>query len=404
MRILIHTQYYPPEVGAPQVRLSELAKRFVERGHEVFTLTAMPNYPIGRIYKGYGGFFRREERDGVTVVRSYVYPATGTKIRSRLANYFSFALSSTVAGAFALPKVDFVLTESPPPFSSFTGFLLSKLKGANWILNVADLWLEGAVRLGMIGEGHTVKAMRAVENFFYRKAWLVSGQSREILESVVRSVPEVPTYHLSNGVDTRRFNPGLGSKDIRIALGDGQGCLAVYAGLHGIAQGLDQVLDAAAMLQDMKDLCIVLIGDGPQKKTLMEKARLLNLGNVQFLDPYPNHAIPAILASADIALIPLKDQFAGAVPSKLYEAMGAGLPVVMAAGGEAGDILQKAKAGMVIPPGDVESLASALRLLARDRDKRAELGKNGRQAAVTLFDRKSIADKFIDFLEKTARG
>ena len=103
MRILIHTQYYPPEMGAPQVRLSELAKRFVERGHEVFTLTAMPNYPIGRIYEGYGGFFRREEQDGVTVVRSYVYPANGTKIRSRLANYFSFALSSTVAGAFALP-------------------------------------------------------------------------------------------------------------------------------------------------------------------------------------------------------------------------------------------------------------------------------------------------------------
>ena len=391
-------------MGAPQVRLSELAKRFVERGHEVFTLTAMPNYPKGKIYPGYGGFFRREEQDGVTVVRSYVYPASGTKIRSRLANYLSFALSSTAAGALALPKVDFVLTESPPPFLNFTGFLLSKLKRARWILNVADLSLEGAIRLGMIGEGYTVKTMRAVDNFFYRKAWLVSGQSREILESVLRSSPEARTYHLSNGVDTRRFNPGLGSKDIRIALGDGQGCLAVYAGLHGIAQGLDQVLDAAAMLQDMKDLCIVLIGDGPEKKTLMKHARLSNLKNIRFLDPYPNHAIPAILASADIALIPLKDQFAGAVPSKLYEAMGAGLPVVMTAGGEAGDILQKAKAGVVIPPGNVEALASALRLLAHDRDKRAEFGKNGRQAAVTFFDRKSIADKFIDFLEKAARG
>jgi glycosyltransferase involved in cell wall biosynthesis len=340
----------------------------------------------------------------VTVVRSYVYPANGAKIRSRLANYLSFALSSTAAGAFALPKVDFVLTESPPPFLNFTGFLLSKLKRGRWILNVADLSLEGAIRLGMIREGHTVKALRAVDNFFYRKAWLVSGQSREILESVLRSSPEAHTYHLSNGVDTRRFNPGLGSKDIRIALGDGQGCLAVYAGLHGIAQGLDQVLDAAAMLQDMKDLSIVLIGDGPEKKTLVKHARLSNLKNIRFLDPYPNHAIPAILASADIALIPLREQFAGAVPSKLYEAMGSGLPVVMVAGGEAGDILQKAKAGMVIPPGDVEALASALRLLARDREKRVELGKNGRQAAITLFDRRSIADKFIDFLEKAARG
>ena len=339
----------------------------------------------------------------MTVVRSYVYPANGAKIRSRLANYFSFALSSTVVGTFALPRADFVLTENPPPFSSVTGFLLSKLKGARWILNVADLWLEGAVRLGMIGEGHTVRTMRAVENLFYRKAWLVSGQSREILESVVRSVPEAPTYHLSNGVDTRRFNPGLRSKDIRIALGDGQGCVAVYAGLHGIAQGLDQVLGAAGRLQDMKDLCIVLIGDGPEKKALMKQARLLNLRNVKFMDPYPNHAIPAVLASADIALVPLKDRFAGAVPSKLYEAMGAGLPVVMVAGGEASDILQKAKAGVVVPPGDVETLANVLRALSRDPEVRAKLGANGRQAAVTLFDRQSIADRFIDFLENALR-
>ncbi len=404
MRIAFHTQYYPPEMGAPQVRLSELAKRFVERGHEVFVLTAMPNYPTGQIYPGYGGLYCREKRDGVTVVRSYVYPANSTKIGKRLANYFSFALSSLAIGTFTLPKLDFLLTESPPPFTSLTGLMLSRLKGARWILNVADLWLEGAIRLGMICEGQSVRTVRAVESAFYKKAWLVSGQSREILESVARSVPQAQTYHLSNGVDTRRFNPGLRSKESRIELGNGNGCLAIYAGLHGVAQGLDQVLGAAEKLRDMEDLHIVLIGDGPEKKSLIEQARLMSLKNVEFRNPYPNDAIPAMLASCDIALVPLKDQFAGAVPSKLYEAMGTGLPVVMVAGGEAGDILQRAKAGVVVAPGDIETLAGTLRVLARAPGKRAELGENGRQAAVTLYDRQSIADRFIDFLENAARG
>lgn len=401
MRLAILTQYYPPEMGAPQVRLSELARRFVERGHEVVVLTAMPNYPGGRIYPGYGGLVRREERDGALVIRSYIHPSNSLKPRSRLANYFSFVLSSLAVGVPALSKVDFLLTENPPMFLGLSGFILSRLKRARWIMNVADLWLEGALRLGIIRDGHSLKMARALETFFYRKAWLVSGQSKEILHSVHQSYPEASTYHLSNGVDTRRFSPEHRSSDIRKELGNGTGCVAVYGGLHGAAQGLDQVIRAAARLRDMNGLTIVLVGDGPEKKTLIGQAHQLNLANVRFLDPYPNDRMPSVLASADIALVPLKDQFAGAVPSKLYEAMGAGLPVVMVAGGEAAQILQEAKAGMVVPPGDVETLANVLHDLAHDRERRLQLGMNGRHAAVARFDRRAIADKFIDFLENS---
>ncbi len=402
MRIAIHTQYYPPEIGAPQARLSALAKRLAERGHEVFTLTAMPNYPTGRIYSGYGGLIRREKRDGVTIIRSYIYPTNSRTVRSRLASAFSFTFFSLMAGAFALSKLDFLLTESPPPFLGFTGFLLSKLKGARWILNIADLWLEGAVRLNLVHEGIGVKMVRAMEKFFYKRAWLVTGQTREILERITQCAPGVETYHFSNGVDTRRFHPRLRSREFRIGVGNDQDCIAVYAGLHGIAQGLDQVLRAAARLRDMKNLRFVLIGDGPEKKRLVEQAQLMKLENVQFLSPCSHEVMPAILASADIALVPLRDRFAGAVPSKLYEAMGVGLPVVMAAAGEARDILQNANAGVVVPPGNDEALANALRFLAYERDKGVEMGKNGRQAAVSLFDRQAIADRFIDLLECAA--
>ena len=122
MRLVIHTQYYPPEMGAPQARLSDLAKRFVEHGHQVYVLTAMPNYPQGRIHSGYGGFFRREDREGVSIIRTFIYPTKSVGVVCRLANYFSFVFSSLLLGTFLLPKVDFIMTESPPLFLGIAGW------------------------------------------------------------------------------------------------------------------------------------------------------------------------------------------------------------------------------------------------------------------------------------------
>src|SRR5215470_12054633 len=122
MRIGILTQYYPPEVGAPQARLSDLARRLQARGHEVFVLTAMPSYPTGRIFPSYGGFFRREVIDGVTVLRSAIYPTKSAGMVRRLLNYFSFVFSSLVVGLVKLPRVDYLLTESPPLFLGVSGY------------------------------------------------------------------------------------------------------------------------------------------------------------------------------------------------------------------------------------------------------------------------------------------
>jgi glycosyltransferase involved in cell wall biosynthesis len=399
MRLGILTQYYPPEMGAPQVRLSNLASRFVERGHEVFVLTAMPNYPRGRIYPGYGGLFRREKSDGVSIIRSGIYPATGLG-KARLLNYFSFVFSSALVGAFTLPRLDYLVTESPPLFLGMSGYFLSRLKKARWVFNVSDLWLESAVQLGALREGHALRMARSVEAFCYRKAWCVSGQSKEILAGIGLRYPDAPSYHLSNGVATDVFRPGIGSREVRGELAAGKATIALYAGLHGLAQGLEQVLEAANRLRDLNDLSIVLVGDGPEKDTLVDLARVRGLTNVRFLDPAPRERMPVILASADIALVPLKERLFGAVPSKLYEAMGAGVPVILMAGGEASDIVVESGAGVVVPPGNVEALATALRELATDPQRRHRMGANGRQAALARFDRKAIADAFIDHLER----
>ena len=399
MRVGILTQYYPPEIGAPQARLSELAARLRDRGHEVVVLSAMPNYPRGRIYDGYGGLSSREDRDGVTVVRSWVWPTLSTAVLPRTASYFSFVLSSLVVGGRRLPRLDVLITESPPLLLGLTGFALSRLKRARWVFNVSDLWPESAVVLGVLSD--TSKATRlayALEAFCYRRAWRVSCQSDGIRASIARRFPSVKTLSFFNGADSERFNPGRASGQARNDLASGAGTVALYAGLFGIAQGLDQVLDAAKRLEG-EDLRIVLIGDGPERAGLVERAEREQLDNVTILGPRAREEMPELLASADIALVPLRGQIPGAVPSKLYEAMASGLPVVLVAAGEAAEIVTAAGTGIVVAPGDADGLAEALRRLARSPEERRRFGEAGRETAVTRFDRRRLCDDFIRELE-----
>ena len=399
MRLGILSQYYPPEMGAPQARLSELAARFVQRGHEVTVLTAMPNYPGGKIMPGYGGWFRSENMDSVRVKRCWIYPSNSVEKLPRLASYASFVASSAVLGMFTLPDVDFLLTESPPLFLGISGYALARLKRARWIFNVSDLWPESAVRLGIIGPGIALRLAQRLEAWCYRNAWLVSGQSAGILADIHARFPQVPTYHLSNGVDTTMFVPATIPPGPRTESVDLDDCLIMYAGLHGIAQGLDLVLEAARRIDGKLRARFVFAGDGPEKRGLIQKARDLGLRNLRFMDPMPRENIPAALRQADIAVVPLKLDLPGAVPSKLYEAMAVGIPVVLVGEGEPAAIVRETKAGLVVRPGNVSELEAAVRTLATDRRLRAEYGANGRRAALERFDRRHIADAFINYLE-----
>jgi colanic acid biosynthesis glycosyl transferase WcaI len=372
VRVGILTQYYPPEMGAPQARLSELAARLAELGHETLVLTALPNYPQGRIHEGYRRLLVSEQQGDVSVLRTPIWPTKSVSLIPRTASYLSFALSSLVVGAVRLPRLDVLITESPPLPLGLTGFLLSRLKRARWVFNVSDLWPETAIALGSLGNGRLTRLAYRLEAFSF-----------------------------VNGTDTDRFSPARRSETFwQDRVGDDR-TIAVYAGLHGACQGLDQLIEAAEELQDDR-LRLVLVGDGPEKEALVESAGRRRLGNVTFLEPQPKDAVPALLASADIAVVPLRTRLPGAVPSKLYEAMASGLPVVLVAEGEPAEILRSTKAGIAVSPGDVKGLADALRRLAESEDERDELGAAARAAAVERFDRRPIVDRFIDELKRVS--
>lgn len=405
MHLAILTQYYPPEIGAPQRRLSHLAGRFLHAGHSVTILAGMPNYPQGKIFPGYGGVFRREQRDGASVLRTLTYPAQGVKFLPRLTSYFTFVYSSAILGSFFLPAPDYVFVESPPLFLGLSGYWLSRLKSARMIFNVADLWPESAVRLGVLNrDSLAFRLSDRLEKFCYRKSWLVTGQSKTILEDVEQRFPGTRLFHLSNGVDTTVFRPENGTSEARATMCQNGDFLAVYAGLHGLAQGLEQVLEAAEMLQPKGGFQFVLIGDGPQKAALQAQANSRGLRNVRFLDPRPSEEMPRLLASVDALLVPLKGFIPGAVPSKLYEAMGCGRPVVLMAGGEAADVVRRSDSGIVVDPGDIDGIAQALLRLRGESQLAKRLGENGRKTALQIFDRNHIAERFIQYLEAELPG
>ena len=400
MRICFLTQYYPPEVGAPQTRLSDLSKRFHDKGHDVTVLTAMPNYPRGAIYGGYGGFFQKETINGINILRGFIYPTISTGLFKRLLNYFSFVLSSIIIGSFKLPRQDFIVTESPPLFLGISGFLLSKLKFARFVFNVADLWPQSAVELGIITEGLSLKVAQQLERLCYTEAYLVSGQSREIVGNIKSRFPDVATYHLSNGTDANEFAPGNRSDKKRKLLFGNAKIVGVYAGLHGIAQGLSQVVYASEFLQDIDGLCIVLVGDGPEKEYLQTLSNKLKTKTIIFRDPVSKNEMPSLLASADFAIVPLKHRLLGAVPSKTYEAMASGLPVLMVADGEPAEIVKSSECGIVVEPGNIVGISTAIRTMAKDSDLRMMYANNGIEAARKFYDRNIIASDFVEFLEE----
>ena len=408
MKIMFLTQYFPPEMGAPQARISELALRMKSRGHEVSILTAMPNYPTGNIFPAYRGLnFIREDYQDLKVWRCWIYPNKTASIIPRLISYFSFVISSMLYGT-SLAEQDVIIVESPPLFLGLSGIYLSWRLKANMVFNVSDLWPDSAVEVGVVSNNTMVAVAKKLEKLCYRKATAITGQSPTIVETIKERVSGKIIKLITNGVDTNLFAPERRDPSIRDKFELNSKFVLVYAGLFGIAQGLGQVLDVAGLLKDKSEVVFLLIGDGPDRDYLEQRVIAEELCNVKIIPPVTKNEMPAILASMDAAIIPLKTAIRGAVPSKIYESMASGLPIIFVGQGDGAVIIEKNEAGIVLAPGDTEGLLNAINTLLSSPTLSKEMGNNGVITARTLFSRDSIADHFESLLyhlieKKTAK-
>jgi len=397
MRVLFLTQYYPPEIGAAQHRLASWACTLKRAGHAVTVLTALPNYPRGRIFEQYRGrMWMEEEVAGIRVIRAWIYATKSKRFVPGVLSYLSFMVTATVLEMCRAGAQDWVVVEMPPLFLGIAGLLLSKLKRAKLVLNVSDLWPESAVALGVLRNRLVIRLAELLGRFLYRQATLITGQTQGIVDGIRARCPEgVPVWLIPNGADVEAFlttSQGDPSSGIRKEFGLEGKFVVGYAGLHGLAQGLETLIQAARILADHKDVVFAFFGDGPEKERLIRLSDELHLTNVRFYPPQPSARMPEVYSLFDVALVPLKAHslFKGALPSKMFEAMAAGVPVVVAIRGEAQALMEQAEAGICVEPEN----AQAILQLYVDPILRRRMGANGRRYVEQYFDRTEIARKF----------
>lgn len=403
MKLLILTQYYPPEIGAPQNRLHELAIRLKAAGLEVEVLTAMPNYPKMEIFEAYrDGKITEETIDGIRVYRSGIYVSKSKGIAARLRNYFSFVYSSWKRGQ-KLGNYDYLMVESPPLFLGYSAMRLSRKLKAKMIFNVSDLWPESAEKLGIVTNKSMLKVAYNLEARCYTKASLITGQTNGIVTDIRKRFPEKQVHWLPNGVDLTYYDPAVvkpsgfrernGFKPTDLVL--------FYGGILGHAQGLQLLVHAAGKLKDLPEVKIVLQGAGPEKDDLLALRSRLNVQNIHFLEPVAKSEMPGVLKEIDIAVVPLRklELFEGAIPSKIFESLAMENPLLLGVDGEARThFIEKADAGLFFEPENVEDLVEKIRFYAANRDVISQHGINGRKYVMEHFNRNKIAADFYEIL------
>jgi glycosyltransferase involved in cell wall biosynthesis len=405
LNILFLTQYYPPETGAAQSRLWNLAHRLADRGHKVSVVTAVPSYPRGKIFQEYVGKLLYQTTEGpVHVVRTWCYATKSTNFILRIVNYFSFVATSLLFATWKIPDQDFVIVESPPLFLGIAGLVLSWVKRSRLVMNVSDLWPESAIALGVIKEGFVSRYAVRFEEYLYRNSAFITAQSTSIVDNIAGRTRSKKVVYLPNGVSPETILGEESKKqarcEVRARLKIRDGFVVGYTGLHGLAQGLTTILEAAAILTTETRISFALIGDGPDKESLISIVKDRGLTNVSF---YPSQAaaeMPYIFAALDVAIVPLRRHrlFAGVLPSKLFEAMGAGVPVIFSGEGEPGQVVKRARAGICVEPENPAAMADAIIGLFRNPELCRLQGVNASRYVLQNFNRANIAAKLDSIL------
>ncbi|MBI3444153.1 MAG: glycosyltransferase family 4 protein [Magnetospirillum sp.] len=407
MRILFLTENYPPETNAAATRVSERAAYWVRDGHQVTVLTSAPNFPGGKLFAGWSNDWRQvSEMGGIKVVRVKTYIAPNEGFAKRILDFISFMISAFVAGLFE-PKPDVVVATSPQFFAAIGGWALGAVRRVPFVFELGDLWPRSITAVGAMRDSILIRWLERLELFLYRRSAAVVALTRAFKADLTgRGIDPGKIAVVINGVDLPRYAPRPRDAALEAEWGLADKFVIGYVGTHGMAHGLINVLDAAERLCDAPRIRFLLVGSGAERQMLMDEAARRGLDNVVFGPPQPKERMPAVWSLCDVALIHLKDSpaFAEVIPSKMFEAMGMGLPLLLVAPrGEASHIVEADRAGLFVPAADPKGLAEAARILATDYGLRGRLAASS-LAAAAGHTRERQAELFIQALSLVVAG
>lgn len=400
MHILFLTDNFPPEVNAPASRTFEHCREWVKAGQRVTVITCAPNFPKGRVFDGYRNrLWQSEEMEGIRVIRVWSYITANEGFVKRILDYQSFMVSAVIASLF-VRGVDVVIGTSPQFFTVCAAYVVSRLKWIPYVFELRDIWPESIKAVGAMKESAAIRALERLEMFLYRKAARIVSVTHSFKKTLVaRGVDGDKITVVTNGVDMTRFKPMPKDVELVSQLKLEGKFVAGYVGTHGLAHHLETLLDAAEILRGLPDgaaFHFILLGDGARKQALKDEAARRGLDNVTFIDSVPKDQVARYWSLLDVSVIHLKktDLFTTVIPSKLFECMGMGLPVLHGVAGESADIVRDEGVGIVFEPENASELVEQLRFLQRDRSAYEGYRAQGLVAA-KKYDRTAMAKKML---------
>ena len=403
MKILFFVDNFPPERNAQASRVFERACYWARWGHQVTVLTCAPNFPEGKVFEGYKNSWRRVETlDGIRVVRVKTFIAENAGKWMRIADFLSFMFSASFFSLFE-GRPDVVVASSPQFFAAVGGWLSAKIKRVPFVFELADIWPASIVAVGAMRPGRFLRWMTTLELFLYWQSAAVVALTKAFKRDLVgRGISPDKIDVVINGVDLERFSP----KPRNQALAEKWGIkpehfVVGYIGTHGMAHALEKVLDAAE-LGAGTNVRFLFVGGGAARQKLVDEAQRRNLTNVILIPAQPKEQIGEFWSLCNVALVHLKDAplFETVIPSKIFEAMGMGLPVLLASPkGEASEIVERQRAGLWAPAEQPEELLNAAVRLMDDRALYTQLRANS-LASAPVFSREQQAQGMMAVLKR----
>jgi len=408
MKILLLHQYYLEDDDHGGSRWNEISKQWAEEGHQVQVIAGMLHYTSSKKKVEYKGkWFIKKKQGVVNVIRCHVSESYNSNFAGRLWAYFSFVFSSLWAGLFKDgKKYDVIIVSSPPLFIGISGYLISLFKRTPFVFEIRDLWPESAIDTGLVSNGLVIKLAYALEKFIYKKATLINVLTPAFRDTIINKkgidqdkiifIPNAADFLLSDGLvqnfDVNKFKV---ENDLQNKF------IITYVGAHGIANHLDQILEAAKLLQ-ATNVLFLLIGEGMEKPRLVKKASIENIQNVRFIDPVPKAEVFKYILASDMGASVLKnvETFKTVYSNKTFDYMACKKPILMAIDGISRALVEQADAGIFVQPENAVDFAQKVKYYLSNSSEINRQGENGYKFAKENFDRMTLAKKYLNLIQE----
>lgn len=400
MKILFLTDNFPPEVNAPATRTYEHCREWVKLGAEVIVITCFPNFPQGKVYDGYKNKWKNTEYiDGIKVIRVWSFITANEGFLLRTLDYISFSITSFFAGFFL--KTDIIIATSPQFFTALSGRSLSFFKRKPWIMEVRDLWPESIKTVGVMKDNLFIRYFELEEKWCYKSAKKIIVVTDSFKKTIVKKgIKENKIEVVKNGANLDFFQPKPKNQTLIRTLNLEKKFILGYIGTHGMAHKLDFILDCAKeLLSTHPKYHFLFIGDGAEKKSLVEKVEQEKLTNVTMIDNVSKDEVLEFLSIMDAAIINLRKNilFTTVIPSKIFETAAMQVPILLGVDGEARSILEKFDAGLFYEPEDQFDFIEKVNMLFNNKSKYLQYKSGGKQLA-QAFDRKALAKNMYNII------